>query len=291
MRPVPGIYGECWGINGQHAHLDGCDGTTTSLCRKLRKEQDTDHNRRAARVRASMSRFPEFEGRGDSLLQVYEFLLAKNLVKPAEDKLARDSAVLRYLASLKDEIIEIEPPVITEEDRLLAESLGISIDGRPENDGFDEFDPINRFRAPRRKRDDAKLHLTPAEKIADVKARGCICYGCGRPLGYRMEDGAIVREKTVEMHNPSYQELRDDPTLIATKDGIHMGHNYCNKHWSNRQDGKPVDPEVMRTTLLEHLSYQDIRFYSPAEIESFQEDVVVTKTRYRLKAVGAKVGQ
>ena len=40
-KPSNGINCACLGINGQHAHIDGCDGTKTSVCMKRRKEDDS----------------------------------------------------------------------------------------------------------------------------------------------------------------------------------------------------------------------------------------------------------
>jgi len=40
MRPQQGIFGNCLGINGQHAHLEGCDGTVSSVCTVYSKESN-----------------------------------------------------------------------------------------------------------------------------------------------------------------------------------------------------------------------------------------------------------
>jgi hypothetical protein len=37
MKPPQGAYFQCLGINGQHAHLDGCDGSEDSVCYDYRR--------------------------------------------------------------------------------------------------------------------------------------------------------------------------------------------------------------------------------------------------------------
>jgi hypothetical protein len=166
-----------------------------------------------------------------------------------------------------------------EENELCA---AISMPTRTGSPKVDENDPIGKYKAARKGREDSVPHLTPKQRVEDVKARGETCYGCGQPLGFCLnKEGIIYKERTVEMHNPSLQECKDNPTLTPE---MHMGHNYCNSKWSNRSaDGTPVPYADMKENLNNHLTYVGKKYISRHAVGEKEEFTTKYITVYFLK--------